>query len=192
MKFSGILDNRKMLIFLILVNICGFFAGIYYYYIQLSMTPAYFWIFVIDCPLYTLLMAVVLVMKLKEKRSDVLNFLTSAGLIKYGLWTGIVVFLYRDLFFAVNPVIYSLLFPLHIGMILEGIILIPHFKTSVNFFLPVLGWFLLNDYMDYFIGTVPIIPGTYIEFLTWKSFATSIVITAAIFAITNKKQLTRT
>ena len=119
-ELAKILESRKLV--LAIINLAGFLFGICYYWHQLSTSPFYLWIFIIDCPLYVVLFALICFL-LYEKRevSEWLRFLTAVGLIKYGLWTGIVIILYRDYFFAANPLLYALLFPLHIGMILEGI-----------------------------------------------------------------------
>jgi uncharacterized membrane protein YpjA len=188
MKIKDIFENKNFLILLSIINVAGFIFGIYYYYEQLSITPFYLWVFVIDCPLYVLLFALILLMKLRKKTSDMLNFFTSVGLIKYGIWTGLTIFLYRDFFFSIDPVLYSVIIPLHIGMILEGTILIPFEKPDVKIAFSSALWFLFNDYMDYFIGTMPLIPKTHKNFLMLESFLSSIMIIMIIFLIKRKNR----
>ena len=171
------------MIILVIINIVGFFFGMYYYWYQLSITPWFLWIFVIDCPLYALLFAVVLTMRLKGKTSNLLNTVTSIGLVKYGLWTGIVVVLFWNYYFSTAAIIYSMIFPLHIGMILEGLLLIPKTRVAI-FYLPlVTSWFLINDFMDYIVGTVPLIPPGYMPFLFIESVAATFVMTMLVFTL---------
>lgn len=184
------LDSRRWLWALLLVNLAGFLFGIWYYLPQLSGTSPLLWLFVIDCPLYVFLFAGICALKLKGKTiPDWLYYLTSVGLIKYGLWTGLVVFLYWETFFSFSPVLYTILTPLHVGMILEGLVLIPRMgeiqegarmrKLLQPLF--VCGWFLLNDWLDYFLGTHPLVPPTHLGFLMWESFAATISLTILVF-----------
>ena len=55
-KFSKmILDNKKLILALAIINFVGFLYGIYYYWHQLNATPFYLWIFTLDSPLSVLL-----------------------------------------------------------------------------------------------------------------------------------------
>ena len=187
MKLKIFLESKKWLVSLFLVNLAGFIFGIYYYYYQLSITSLWSWVFIIDCPLYVLLFAVICALKLKNKSiPDGFYFLTSLGLIKYGLWTGLVIWLYSGHFFSISPILYSLLFPLHIGMILEGVVFFPHFKVKPKCALIVLFWFLLNDVLDYFFGTLPLIPETFTNLLMWESFIATLVLASLIFSLSKR------
>ncbi len=186
---NAFLESRKWLVSLFLINLAGFLFGIYYYSYQLSITSPLTWIFIIDCPLYVLLFSVLCLMKLKSKTIPTwLLFLTSVGLVKYGLWTGLVIWLYSAHFFSISPAMYSILFPLHIGMILEGIVLLPHFRARAVHVLPVFFWFLLNDFLDYFASTLPLIPDTFHTFLLWESLAVSILLSLG-FAFLSRKPI---
>lgn len=181
------LTSRKWLASLFAVNLVGFMIGLSYYTYQLSVTPGWLWVFVIDCPLYVLLFGIICLRRLKNLEiPSWLHYLTSVGLIKYGFWTGLVIWLHFDYFFGFAPLVYALLFPLHIGMILEGIALIPWIKNNPWHIPPVLGWFLLNDWLDYFQGTLPLIPETHHTFLMWESILATLILTGAIYLITRK------
>lgn len=178
------LNSRKWLWALLLINVAGFLFGVWYYLVQLSATNPLLWVFILDCPLYVLLFALMCGLRLWYRDiPDWFYYLTSVGIIKYGFWTGLVVFLYWGVFFSAAPLLYSILFPLHIGMILEGLILIPRFKVKLVHMLPVLGWFLLNDWLDYFMGTVTSILPTYLDLLMWESFAATLILTLGLFLI---------
>lgn len=173
-----IAEDKFLLYVLILVNIAGTLFGFWYYRFQLPATPIYKVIFVPDCPLYALMFAILLTAYIfYEKKSGVLAVVTFVGLIKYGFWTVLVVALYREYYFASDPLLYSVLFILHVGMILEAFI-IPHiFKFTKWTLFFALGWFLLNDVMDYFFGTAPYLPDvSFFGFLTVESFMATVLL----------------
>lgn len=158
---------------LIIINIIGTIYGIYYYIPQLSSTPIWFWLLVVDCPLFTFLFALSLLLDIK---SEFFNFFTSVGLIKYGFWTVFTVWLMFEQFMKVDPIIYPILIFLHIGMTFEFIFLLSKLKISkLNFLtIPI---FLINDYSDYFLGTHPWLPSTsWLSLLTQVSFVSSLLI----------------
>lgn len=178
------LKNKILAVLLIVINLAGTVYGFYYYQQQFLETPFYLWLFIPDCPLYTLLFAVVIFLYVfKKKTNAFLTVLTAFGLIKYGLWTVTTILLYSNYFFAVNPLMYSILFFLHAGMILESFVLIPLIRR-INI-LPIFLWFLLNDFSDYFaFGTIPH-PIPFIDsnpiFLILESFFVTIVLSLLFF-----------
>ena len=176
--FKMIAEDKFLLYVLILVNIAGTLFGFWYYRFQLPETPFYKMIFVPDCPLYALMFAILMAAYIfPEKKSATLATITFVGLIKYGFWTVLVVTLYRDHYFTADPLLYSMLFTLHIGMIAEAFI-IPHiFRFTKETLLIALGWFLLNDVMDYFFGTVPYLPdSTFLSGFAIESFLVTIIL----------------
>ncbi|VVB60927.1 Uncharacterised protein [uncultured archaeon] len=204
-KYSQtLLSDRQWLAALFATNILGFIYGIYYYSYQLSITPAYLWIFVIDSPLPVILFAIICGMilfesaanyaggfkslkstntlkgfhDLKKSPPQSLLLFSFFGLVKYGLWTDIVIYLFRDYFFSINPLIYGLNFPLHFGMILEGLLLLHLLKPKMRDIIFVGGFYFLNDYLDYFYGTVTLIPEGYHTFLMIESFAMTVALIA--------------
>ncbi len=177
-----ILSDRRFLIALAIINLIGFVYGIHYYSQQLSVTPMYLWVFTLDSPLPVLAFAFIAYLFYSGKKvPQWLLFLAIVGLVKYGFWTELVIFLFRDYFFAAAPVIYAMNLILHIGMIAEGAVLISRLNPKSSDMLVVLAFFLLNDILDYFFGTLPIIPGTYNDYLLIESVAASIAIPAVLF-----------
>lgn len=187
-EFSNkIFSNRKFLLFLIAINVFGFFAGTYYYYPQLSETPLYLWVVVLDCPIAVLLFAIVCALiYLKVEVPKILEFFTSAYIIKYGIWTLLAITLYWN-YYVTNETLGILTFLLHVGMVLEGAVLIPRISPSKHNTVIVLLLLLANDFFDYFLGTVTRIPETYMGFLMYESFAASVLITLLIFIYQNKR-----
>lgn len=159
-KFSKIiLNNKKLILALAIINFVGFLYGIYYYWHQLNATPFYLWIFTLDSPLAVLLFVLVSYFLYYDKKiPQWLLLLAIAGLVKYGLWTALVIVLFWDYFFAASPVIYSINFPLHIGMVLEAMVLIARLRPRMSDLAVVLLFFLINDILDYFFGTLPLLP----------------------------------
>lgn len=148
--------NRSLLIIslIILVDLAGIYYGYYYYSEQLASTPLYLWIFVPDCPFYVMLFTIALVLTIFGFDNRLFNYISAVGMMKYGVWTLLALLLFGDYFFS-NPFFLqsAVLFILHIGMFAEGPLLIPR-KVERKYLFLGLGWFLLNDYVDYFYGYV--------------------------------------
>lgn len=177
-KFSElILKNKQFLVALAIINFVGFMYGIYYYNYQLSITPIYLWIFAVDSPLPVLLFVFVSYFFYYNKKvPQWLLFATIIGLVKYGFWTALVILLFFDYFFGFAPVIYAINLPLHAGMVLEGFVLTAKLKPRIRDLIIVLAFFLVNDVLDYFFGTLPIIPNTYNSYLLMESLAVTIIL----------------
>lgn len=141
---------------LLLINVAAVFAGAWYYQDQLSATPLPLLLFVPDCPLYVLLAIPIL---LGITRNPAYSFIVSIGMAKYGLWTVAVLLFHWNVYSlpAFLPVTLIFIFG-HLGMAFEGIAILPKKKVGLAVLALALAWFLLNDYVDYFLGTVPPIP----------------------------------
>ena len=141
-----LLKHKALLFFLILANMAGFAFSLYYYIPQLTETSWYYWIFVVDSPLYLILFAFICFL-LHEKRNipNWIVYLTSIGLIKVGFWTLLVLTIHFEYFSAMYPLITILNFPLYLGMLLEGLLLARNIKTSVYTLGTVMVWFLINQ-----------------------------------------------
>jgi len=141
---------------LIAGNILAVIIGFIYYGDQLSATPPHLLLFVPDCPLYVLLAIPIL---LKLVKNDFYSFLVSAGLLKYGLWTIIIMLSFPSIYFSPPLIAVTLLFIAgHLIMSLEALALFPARRLSVLAVSLVLAWFLFNDFMDYAVGTRPSLP----------------------------------
>jgi len=154
---------------IVLINLIGMFYGYYYYYEQLSASPASLWLFIPDCPLYVMLFTIALLLTLFGFEYKLLSYIAAVGMMKYGVWTLTALLLFSDYFFSRYLwLLSSILFILHIGMFSEGPLLIPK-KLGRAHLAAGLFWFLANDYFDYFyrylnvwgeyvLGTHPILP----------------------------------
>jgi uncharacterized membrane protein YpjA len=158
--FKKIFNNRLLLTIIIIVNLLGSVIGFYYYYPQLSSSPLYLWPFIPDCPLYTLLVAAILItFILSTKSSDILSFISSIGLAKYGTWTVVVVLGFSQFYFSIDQNMYTILACMHILMALEFVLPLSIMKGIKRSYIAVAFlWFFLNDFVDYYFGTHPPLP----------------------------------
>lgn len=157
---------KTYLLALVAINLLGFLYGLVYYIEQLHSTNPLLWLFTIDCPLYSLLVAVVfgyaVVRKSTAKRSvfrSAFEFIVAVGAVKYGLWTLFVLSFYGNFFFS--PELYSqsaILFVSHVGLLLEGLAIVGTSRIDKRVLAVAIVWFLINDYLDYFVGIHPYVP----------------------------------
>ncbi len=160
---------------LLLINFGAVLVGYMYYQDQLAATPFYLWIFVPDCPFYVLLFLLSFSGLVK---SETFNFVVSIGLVKYALWTMFVLLFYSGTFFSPAYASQSyFLFFAHIGMALQCLLLLPK-KVDIRMLGIALAWFLLNDFMDYFIGVYPYLPqgAEQLRVVMLLTFAASLVL----------------
>jgi uncharacterized membrane protein YpjA len=163
--------RRSLLIIslILLIDLVGIFYGYYYYEDQLGSTPLYLWLFVPDCPFYLMLFTIALVLAVFGFENKLFSYIAVVGIMKYGIWTLAALLVFGDYFFSAPFFIMSLtLFILHIGMAIEGPLLLPKKLGRLDLGVCIL-WFLINDYFDYFygyldnagryvLGTHPILP----------------------------------
>lgn len=138
---------------LILINFFGFLVGMIVYYQQMVVVNPIFWIFIPDCPLYVMLASIVY---MKMFRNNLFKMITAAGLLKYGVWTIFTLSYYSDYFLS-NWFGWLLMIE-HIGMTFQFLLVTKKFEKKELFV--AIGWFLLNDYVDYILGMHPYIPSS--------------------------------
>lgn len=171
--------SRKQLLFwfVIVADLIGAVYGFIFYYGQrLLATDPILWIFVADCPFYTLLIAIVLLLVYFRKKISWLYFLAFVGALKYGFWTVFVLTLYFPFYFTPeNSLIYAILYVAHIGLILETILLFGKIELKKRFLVIALFWFLLNDAVDYpLLSTHPSLPLHSLGFMFLATMAMSV------------------
>jgi len=175
---------------LLIANIIGTQYGFYYYHAQLSKTPFDFYVFVPYCPLYTLFMVLIIGMFiLKYEIPSLLAGITFVGLVKYGIWTEFVFFIFPEYFFS--PALFNqtiILIFLHIGMILEAFLLVPFVSGSKSEFYLMLSWFLINDFFDYYLGTAPLLPASSMHYvLALESVIVSFAVSFIIYRLAQSR-----
>jgi uncharacterized membrane protein YpjA len=168
----------------IFLNAIAVVIGASVYAEQLALHPAYLAIFVPDCPLYVFLALLII---LGIIRNEVFSFIVSIGMVKYGLWTVFVLLFHSGFYFAPGLFGISSVFVLgHIGMALEGLALLPKKQIAVSALALAALWFLVNDFSDYFLGTVPLIPPGGLDTLRNLTIASSILLPLALFAFAGR------
>jgi uncharacterized membrane protein YpjA len=159
-RLRSIVENTPLLVAIILINVAGTLVGFYYYWDQLLAASPVLWVFIPDCPLYTMLAAVILAVYVTTKRSsDLFNFIAAVGLVKYGTWTVAVVLGFSSFYFSIDSKLYAVLVLLHVAMAAEFVLpLLLIRQLNKNFIAIALAWFFLNDFVDYYFGTHPPVP----------------------------------
>lgn len=167
--------SRSFLWLVFFFEVLGSIYGYYWYKDQLSKTPWYLWLFTWDCPFYATLFSIWLYSYLRNTalhKSNLFTAITWTGLIKYGIWTVIVV---QDSYYWGSPVtIDSLGLQIsHAILFIQGLILLS--KVSFRNIGIVSSWMLINDYMDYIVGTYPWMLPEQIRIAMWLAIALTII-----------------
>ncbi len=171
--------NLIKAIFLFLCFISFFFGYLSYSNMFPDFNPA-LWVFIPDCPLYVILLLAIVLLDIK---SDAFRFLAGAGLIKYGLWTLMIFALYPEYYFSDLYVKQTTILVVgHILMVLASLIIVPK-KIDARILLLVVAWFLLNDFVDYEIGTLPRFPAGHLDFVIPATVALSVISVLGLYKL---------
>ncbi len=183
---DGIFSSKRLFYLILLINIGGTVYGIYYYHLQFLENPPYLWILISDSPNSTMFFAISAVLYRMGRRIYLMEVLASVSLIKYGLWTDFVLLYHSNHFFSPEwRMLYTGIFITHGGMVLEGLALSPAIRKVSWRALPVLGWLIFNDYMDYFQGIHPYMPERNIQFVAEITFFLSFL-SVLLFIVARK------
>lgn len=177
LKALGELPRRPSLYpTLIAVNSLGAIYGFYWYRYQLQATPWFYWPVVPDSPLAVLFFTLVLVELSRGRRNHGLEALGYLGMLKYGLWTPLV--LVQAGVATGNYDFESFHLTLsHLGMALEAVLFLRHYPPPRPYAWGEWLWFLLNDYFDYGRGTHPYLPAP-----QYESFAAVVAVAMTLLA----------
>lgn len=145
-----------------LTNIGGVAYGIYFYWAQLHETPWYLVPVVPDSPTGPFFMVVVFSLWWfrGRSRSPTLELLAFVSLLKYGIWTVLVFWLYRADFFAPDRAqLTQTLLALHIAEAVEaGVLLKGMALPRARWAALAAAWLAVGDFSDYVLGTHPRLP----------------------------------
>ncbi len=146
--------------FLLLANAIGAAYGfIFYYGQQLLTTNPLLWVFVPDCPLYAFLFALALILLSEKTKAGWFYFLVFVGAVKYGFWTMFVLANYSYYYFTPElSLMYGVLFISHLVLFAEPLVLLGRISVKRETLALAIFWFLLNDWVDYSLGTHPPVP----------------------------------
>jgi len=132
------------------VNLAGTAFGFWYYRAQFAAANPLAWPLIPDSPVATLFVALSFAAYKLDVDADWLHALAFVGLIKLGLWTpfvqvvingqgGLATWLYQFLVWS------------HLAMALEAFVIHRYATFSVRAVAVAVGWYLLNDVVDYFV-----------------------------------------
>lgn len=192
MILSNVKSKLRGMLWVILVfQILGSIYGYYWYKEQLIQTPWYYWLFTWDCPFYATLFSVWLLSYLRNTqlhRNSLFTTLTWTGLIKYGLWTVVIV---QDSYFQGSAITMdSLGLQIsHVILLIEGFILIS--TAQFRYILIAVCWLILNDVMDYIVGTYPWILPQQVYLAKWLAISMTVLLSVSMLYLFGKVKLRR-
>lgn len=153
-EIKSLLNNRRIMGLLLLINIFGTIYGYVWYGEQLKETPAIFIIFVPDSPTASLFFVFVLIALMMRRNWPLLEAMALVTLIKYGVWAVVmnilVLVVTGDLSWQGYMLIGS-----HGAMAIQGILYLPFYKIKTWHLLVASVWILHNDIIDYLFQMMP-------------------------------------
>lgn len=183
-----ILSSNKLLWLIFLGNLIGAVYGfVFYYGKQFFVTPLHLWLFVPDCPLFSLLFALAILLIILKKENSHYFFFTLIGSLKYGFWTVFVLLYYNWFYFSgQNSFMYSVLLITHVFLFFEAFLLIKKIKFKLSYLIFPLVFFLANDLSDYFLNTHPPLPLTELNFMFYLTLISSLFFVLTAFLLVKK------
>lgn len=177
---------RFFLWFLLWVNIVGAVFGYNWYAWQLSQLPVLTWIVVFDSPLSVTGVALVAWLRLRGRIHPWLELWSALAVIKYGAWAALLWIASWSTGIAVTAFDLFGLFLTHIGMVLQGLVLLRYIPpVPLAHAGAVLLWFFVNDYFDYVHRLHPLIPA---HLFTWSA-ATAVLLSFGLVVIYRSQSL---
>ncbi|USZ67435.1 DUF1405 domain-containing protein [Halorussus salilacus] len=139
---------------IVAINLLGTAFGFYYYLPQFEFEPVVMWPFVPDSPVATLFIAASLACWKLGRQRAWLDALAFFGCIKLGLWTPYVLLAFGSDFSYLHWAMYNFLFWSHLGMVAEAFVIHRYSDFPVRAVAVAVGWYGLNDLVDYFVPVV--------------------------------------
>ncbi|WP_249871855.1 DUF1405 domain-containing protein [Oceanobacillus saliphilus] len=149
-----ILQDKKFVFLLFLINLFGTIYGFYWYKSQLSITPDIFLIFVPDSPTASLFFTIFLLFFLFGRNIPYIEALAIITLFKYGTWAVVMNLLTLIVEGSLGWQGYMLMAS-HAGMAIQGLLYAPFYKIKIRHIVVASIWTLHNDVIDYVFGMMP-------------------------------------
>ncbi len=181
-----ILLSKKALYFLFIANLIGALYGfIFYYGTKFALTPLHLWLFLPDCPLFSLFFALSILLIILKKENSQLFFFTLVGALEFGLWTVFVLLFYNNYYFnSENSFMYLVLLIAHLFLFLEAFLLIKKIKFNLTLLILPFVFLVLNVFSDYFLGTHPPLPLNQLNFMLYFTLISSVIFILISFILT--------
>jgi uncharacterized membrane protein YpjA len=149
-----ILQDRKFIFCLFIVNLLGTVYCYIWYGAQLAITPPIFLAFVPDSPTASLFFTFVLFFFLFKKNAPYIEALAIITLFKYGVWAVVMnlltLYVDGDLSWQGYMLIAS-----HGAMAIQGLLYAPYYRMKLRHIAVASIWTLHNDVIDYVFGMMP-------------------------------------
>jgi len=147
-----------------LINFVGTAFGLWYYGFhpfetpivqgQFAFEPVVLWPLVPDSPTATLFIGLSLLLWRLGRSNEYVNMLAFFGCIKLGAWTPFVLLAFADGFSYLHVAMYNFLFWSHLAMVLEAFLIHRYSDFPVAAVAVAVGWYGLNDLVDYFVPVI--------------------------------------
>lgn len=152
--FKYLLQDKKVILFLFVVNLVGTIYGFLWYKPQLAITPKIFLIFVPDSPTASLFFTIVLLFFLFRKNAPYLEALAMITLFKYGTWAVVMNILTLYIDGTLSWQGYMLVVS-HGAMAIQGLLYAPFYRIKPRHLTIAAIWTLHNDFIDYVYDMMP-------------------------------------
>ena len=174
--------RRDVLLLLVGFNAVGTIWGFFWYRDQLAQTAWPYWPLTPDCPLTSMCFLLFLWWVREGNRRLVgwkaaVSWIAVLGSLKYGIWTVLVIGQY-----VLSPGSRPdgqdwMLMASHIGLFAEGVLFRRQLPMMPAMYGAAMVWFLLNDYVDWFLLVHPRLPlPDEFPFAMWTSIGLTVVI----------------
>ncbi len=160
-RLLQILSHPFILVSAIILNFIWGIFGVLSYLPQTDGISFLLWLFVPDCPLYSLMFAIFLLDRERMKSHQIYMWILTFGLIKFSLAAPVIFFLKPNHYHAIPifgitlPNIYPFDY-FHLIMLFQGLFVAAFFlEKSWHHFSIAFLWLLLNDFIDFVFLTFP-------------------------------------
>lgn len=178
----------------IVINLFWGVYGIIGYLPQTNGVSYILWLFIPDCPLYTVLFAAFLIDRNRIKTNQNFMWILTLGLIKFSLVAPCIFLLFPQNYHA--PPIFGVSLPniypfdyFHLILLIQGLVIAFFFlERSIRNFAIAFSWLLLNDFIDFTFFTFPfyyLVHEKLSYFLIFYTFLNILILLIGLFFIMN-------
>ncbi|MET3575151.1 DUF1405 domain-containing protein [Bhargavaea ullalensis] len=152
---KAILNSRKFLIVLFLVNLAGTIYGYVWYGGQLKNTETVFLPFVPDSPTASLFFTLAVLGWILGRHWKLIEAIALITLVKYGLWAVVMNIWTQIESGPIGPLGWMLVVS-HFAMALEAVLYMDHYRFGLGHIAVASVWTLHDVIIDYVFGQMPV------------------------------------